>query len=481
MDHSFHKDLDLNIDSFTRLKDMLAMLYPEASDLHRDFLIRLTPEQLKWAYIRQATSCHPRTVRGLTADDRELRQAQYERLAAAYKILLPQIEDIHQKVMHIRLLHKKSNSSHAPARTILAVGGAKGGVGKSIVAVNLAVGLALIGKRVVLADLDLGGADAHLLLGVKTLSADWNDFLDHRSQTLDDILTPTPFERLSLIGGNSSRLGIANLNHLQKLKIIRHLKAVQCDYLILDLGGNSSLNALDFFLAADHKVVVTAPEPTSFLDTYNFVKVSFYRLLDRLFAEHRSLIGLRRHIRELSFTKPDRPTFKSIMQEVRTRDPSAYFKLKVQLGEYRISILVNMAENGKDARVGESMKRLVERLFSVDVGILGTIPLDAAVRKAARQFTPFLVDDPRCRASQAIEEMLAKITLAPEPESIRVDLARKTRHIRGKVEHHISNAAMQVDGMTEDQIGFISSRSPTVRRGLHRLLGIVGKRPEGQR
>jgi Mrp family chromosome partitioning ATPase len=96
------------------------------------------------------------------------------------------------------------------SKKIIAVGGAKGGVGKSTLAANLAVGLAILGKKVVLADLDLGGADAHLYVGVKNLAKTWNDFLDKKVDSIKDILTPTAFQGLSLIGGDSSRLGSAN-------------------------------------------------------------------------------------------------------------------------------------------------------------------------------------------------------------------------------------------------------------------------------
>ena len=75
---------------------------------------------------------------------------------------------------------------------MIAVGGAKGGVGKSTLASNLAVGLALLGQKVVLADLDLGGADTHLYTGVKNLDKTWNDFLDKKVDSLEDILTPLP-------------------------------------------------------------------------------------------------------------------------------------------------------------------------------------------------------------------------------------------------------------------------------------------------
>ena len=71
-----------------------------------------------------------------------------------------------------------SETDNIPRKTIIAVGGAKGGVGKSALAANLAVGLSLLGQQVVLADLDLGGADVHLYLGVKSLAKTWNDLLD---------------------------------------------------------------------------------------------------------------------------------------------------------------------------------------------------------------------------------------------------------------------------------------------------------------
>jgi len=152
-------------------------------------------------------------------------------------------------------------------KKIIAVGGAKGGVGKSMLAANLSVGLALLGQKVVLADLDLGGADVHLYAGVKSLDRTWNDFLDKKVDALDDILTPTAFKGLSLIGGDSSKLGSANLPYSQKQKIMRHLKELKADFLVVDLGGDTTYNGLDFFLLADQKIVVSGTEPASVLDS----------------------------------------------------------------------------------------------------------------------------------------------------------------------------------------------------------------------
>jgi flagellar biosynthesis protein FlhG len=165
------------------------------------------------------------------------------------KVILPA-----EKSKHIL----DASAGDKPAKKIIAVGGAKGGGGKSMLAANLAVGLALLGQKVVLADLDLGGADVHLYTGVKSLASTWIDFLDKKVDSLQDILTPTAFKGLSLIGGDSSKLGSANLPYSQKLKIMRHLKELETDFLVVDLGGDTTYNGLDFFLLADQKIVVPA-------------------------------------------------------------------------------------------------------------------------------------------------------------------------------------------------------------------------------
>jgi flagellar biosynthesis protein FlhG len=257
------------------------------------------------------------------------------------------------------------------------------------------------------------------------------------------------------------------------MKIARHLKTLDCDYVIVDLGGDTSFNVLDFFLLADQKIVVTSAEPTSFLDTYNFVQVAFYRFLDRFFSEHKGLKDLCTRIREFSLGKTGGPTLESIFQKVRATDLSAYIKLKLHIEEFHLSIVTNMAENRKDVSIAESMQRLLKKKCSLDVGILGTIPFDTAVRKASRHFTPFIIDDPRCKAAHVLNQMLAGILLLREPESIRTELLEKTRLIRDKAKEQIGGSTMTLDGLTEEQISFISDRAPNLRQGLRKILRLV--------
>lgn len=360
------------------------------------------------------------------------------------------------------------------SKKIIAVGGAKGGVGKSMLSANLAVGLALLGQKVVLADLDLGGADVHLYTGVKSLSKTWNDFLDKKVDSIKDILTPTAFNGLSLIGGDSSRLGSANLPYSQKLKIMRHLKEeLETDFLIVDLGGDTTYNGLDFFLLADQKIVVSGTEPASVLDSYTFVKVVFNRFLERFFSEHKSLKDLADQIRDGSLEKSESYSLDFIYQEVRTRNPQAFVQLKKQFDQFRLSIVLNMIDNKQDIRIAETMQKLIKDKCFLDIGILGTIPFDKAVRQAARGFTPIVVEDPKCQASRNIHQMLAAIILHREQDATQDELFQSVVRIRREAKEQIDSGKMTLDGLTVGQINSVFTNTPRLRQSFRKILNII--------
>jgi flagellar biosynthesis protein FlhG len=362
------------------------------------------------------------------------------------------------------------NQTH---KKIIAVGGAKGGVGKSMLAANLAVGLALLGQKVVLADLDLGGADVHLYTGVKSLAKTWNDFLDKKVNSIDEILTPTAFEGLSLIGGDSSKLGSGNLPYAQKLKIMRHLKELETDYLIVDLGGDTTFNGLDFFLLADQKIIVSGTEPASVLDSYTFVKVVFNRFLERFFSEHKLLKELAEQIKDGSLEASESYSLDFIYQEVLARDPQAAVKLQEKMDHFRLSIVLNMTESSKDVRIAESMQKLAKDKCFVDIGILGIIPFDKVVRKAARRFTPIVVENPKCQASRIIHQMLAAIILDREQEFTRAEILDTTSRIRREAKEQIDAGSMTLDGLTVGQINSAFNNTPRLRQSFQKILNIL--------
>jgi hypothetical protein len=102
--------------------------------------------------------------------------------------------------------------------------------------------------------------------------------------------------------------------------------------------------------------------------------------------------------------------------------------------------------------------------------LLGVIPFDPVVRKSARRFTPFVVDAPRSRASQALYQVLAKLLLLGETKSVRAELLRKSGQIRDDVKERIDTESLQLDQLTPKQIRAISQGSPRLRVRFQKIL-----------
>ena len=177
------------------------------------------------------------------------------------------------------------NSEHRPG-IIISVGGGKGGVGKSILSIGLGTALAKTGKSVVLADLDLGAANLHTYLGILGRTPTISDFILNKVPSLENILVETTVNNLGLISGAEFVPGATNPAHWMKLKLMRHLRALPADYIIIDLGAGVQFNTLDFFGISDRGVVITAPEPGAVMNAYSFVKGALFRKMQNIFKNH---------------------------------------------------------------------------------------------------------------------------------------------------------------------------------------------------
>ena len=129
---------------------------------------------------------------------------------------------------------------------IIPIASGKGGVGKSLISANLAIALGKAGKKVILADFDLGASNLHLVIGQQAPKAGLGTFLTGQSK-FEDIILQTEYENVSFIPGDSEIPGLSLLKSEQKSQIIKKFQQFDADYLIIDLGAGTHLNILDFF------------------------------------------------------------------------------------------------------------------------------------------------------------------------------------------------------------------------------------------
>ena len=172
--------------------------------------------------------------------------------------------------------------SEPRARRVSAVGGGMGGVGKSVVAANLAVALGRAGQRTVVFDADLGAANQHTMFGIDRPGPGLHGFVMRVIDTLEDAVVATPCEGVALIPGSAGFPGCANIMHSQKQRLLRAVCALDYDAVIVDVGAGVAYNALDFFDAADLRVLVMAPQLTSIQNAFAFLKSAVLRLIQRL-------------------------------------------------------------------------------------------------------------------------------------------------------------------------------------------------------
>src|SRR5258706_2699726 len=237
---------------------------------------------------------------------------------------------------------------------IWAVGGGKGGTGKSLVAASLGIHLAQTGKRVILVDGDLGAPNLHTVLGLDPPALALSDFVKRRFESIETVVLETGVPRLSLISGARNSLDIESLKHFQKTHLLRVLLGLPADVVLLDLGAGTSLNVLDLFSLADRGLMVILPEPTSIEHSYRFLEAAFLRRLYHLGRTlgYQSIIVLVMEHRDQS--DDGRPS--EILEEIARVDSMAAQALSSHVEAFVPHLVMNQVRSHEDEVLGESME-----------------------------------------------------------------------------------------------------------------------------
>lgn len=277
---------------------------------------------------------------------------------------------------------------------ILPIASGKGGVGKSAIAVNLAILLAQKGKKVVLMDFDLGGANLHTLLGLKNNHTGLGNFIYKQETSFAPLLQETGVPNLQFIAGDCLFPGTPNMSFFIKRKMVKEIEALDADYAILDLGGGTTYNTLDFYLLTYNSILVTSPELTSILNAYSFLKSAAYRFLIRQFkakSPERSMID--NYIN--NSTAGAESSFVALVDEICRQYPSSGEKTRQELQKYRPQVILNMGKSTQDLEMARRLRSLVWNKLNIAMDFVGFTPKDNAIEMAVATRRPIAVSNPQ--------------------------------------------------------------------------------------
>lgn len=254
----------------------------------------------------------------------------------------------------IKLKNQKPN-----ARVITITSG-KGGVGKSNIAVNLAVQMQKLGKKVLIFDADFGLANVEVMFG-SIPEYNLSDMI-YRGKGIREIITEGPMG-IGFISGGTGISGLNNLTRDQVLYFVKCLKELDelADVIIVDTGAGISDHVLEFVMASPEVLLITTPEPSSLTDSYSLLK-TLYR--NPHFAPERTDI----HV---------------------------------------ISNRVTSMEEGQN--VYDKLNSVVAQFLQGKIDFLGMIPQDPALEKAVRQQKTVSISSPLSKSAKAFEVMASNL------------------------------------------------------------------------
>ena len=302
-------------------------------------------------------------------------------------------------------------SGHEPQpRTqpeILMVGGGKGGVGKSCFSVNFSVEVARRGWRVILLDADLSCANAETLLGFRP-EVNLDSFL--RSQSAADlrgVLCDTPYDNLRLIPGTSGLLDVSHPRYTRKVALLRALRNLDADLVVVDLDAGAHLTTLDFFrMKGTRGIVVINPERTSIDNAFKFLRAALFRQIERFYHSPEVGMLLKRNHTLADFIECiDKATCfdDKIKEQIKT-------EIKTITTNFKPQIVVNKVSTAYEAKVASNILcKYARQHLMVEPDMLGHIYFDGVVKESVNCGIPFVHNSPKLPISGCFHDMANRL------------------------------------------------------------------------
>lgn len=252
--------------------------------------------------------------------------------------------------------HSEQSLAGGTGARVMAITSGKGGVGKTNLAVNLAIAFKEAGQRVLLIDADLGMANVDVVLGSVSKKHLLN--LLEAGTELSDVMVHGPYG-IDYISGGSGIEKAAGFSYEERQLLQQKLAGCGqlADIIIIDTGAGLGKNVMDFILAADEVLLVTTPEPTALTDAYAVMKA---------YSMYASLPNLK--------------------------------------------LVVNRVYDEQESReVVAKLQQTSERFLHMPLECLGYIFEDVGVTRAVRRQQPFMAMSPSGVASRCVKGLAASV------------------------------------------------------------------------
>lgn len=297
---------------------------------------------------------------------------------------------------------------------VVAVAGGKGGVGKSVVALNLAITVGRLGYRTTIVDADLGAPTLHTMLGITRPGPGLGGFLDHEAATLAEVALDVPrAPNLKLVPG-SARNGAANINAGQKMRLLRAIANLGGDVVVVDVGAGSSFNTIDLVAAADLKLLVMTPQLPSLQNAYAFLKQCVQRALRRLPDD----AAARRRLDELMGGDGDTRPVQQAIGELVTSDPELALSIVDVLGRFGVVLVGNMLTTDRDHAVLSRMSKMIGDYLMMQAPLVASLRMADPVRRSIDSRVPIAIADAAPEAAAELRT-LARFVLDADIKRLR--------------------------------------------------------------
>jgi len=333
----------------------------------------------------------------------------------------------------------------APMPLLIGVGGGKGGVGKSLIAANLGIAVAELGFRTVLVDADLGAPNQHTLFGMDRPGRTLGQFMRKEFSSLEEVVRPTGARRLFLVPGVGAIHGAANLPHAQKLKVIRHIRKLDAEVVIIDVGAGVSFNVLDFFEAADLRLVVTTPQLPALQNAYCFLKAAVYRGLHKRIENH-----AQREAFKAATAKIETERIRDLRLRARQLDAGLDDAFDQVTGAFATRIVGNMLEGPHQRKVIAALSRMAHDFLDIEVPLVATLPMSRFMHESVTRRRPFLLSQPGSAAATSLRELASELVMTDVQEIRRARVATTTAPVR-EPEVRPQNQASLIDYLRQDE------------------------------